>query len=212
MSIATLKRKTQNTIQIASASRPNFSINGTLRSQGYIGQTSLSRSSSRTLMKGNVVKGNGGCCGQYYMAPLVKANVTSLNDPTVIKSSVLNTNGLIHTKYRWILRPKPFSNTKTYVDNITESKSQSTYIERIVNKSIAETAYATTNKICNQLKKTELNCIPFSLHLAQPDICVITKPGIKTITEGEYLMLLKQLCTDESANPVPTLNKIPFAC
>ena len=203
MSLATLKRKIHHKYKVVSASRANFSINGALRSSGYIGQTSLSQYTSRTLMKGNVIKGYGGCCGEYIVAPLVKANVTSLNNPAVIKPSVLNTYGMIHTKYRWILRPEPFSSTKPYVHNITEAKSQSTYIDNLVNKSIAN---ATTNQIYNQLKTTTLDCIPF--------ICTITKPGINTISQSERLILLTQQCTpctDESANPAPT-HKTPFSC
>jgi hypothetical protein len=59
MSIATLKRKTQaqynNSVGVA-----NFSLNGTLRSQGYVGQTSLSRSLPRTPMNGAFPRGYGG--------------------------------------------------------------------------------------------------------------------------------------------------------
>ena len=209
MSIATLKRKTQNTIQIASANRPNFSINGTRRSQGYIGQTSLSQSLSRTLMKGNVIKGCGGCCGEYNIAPLVKANVSSLNNPDVIKSSVLNTRGLIHTKYRWILRPQPFSKTEEITDYVND-KSQSAYIAKLVIKSTKETEVATKDKMCNQLTKMVLKCIPFSTHLAQTDMCMITKPGHITISESEYLLKLKQYCKNDISST--KLNKTPFGC
>jgi len=55
MSIATLKRKTQTQYNNMSVgSKTGFSLNGTHRSQGYIGQTSLSRSLPKTLMKGNI--------------------------------------------------------------------------------------------------------------------------------------------------------------
>jgi len=211
MSIIALKRKTQNTIKVASSERSNFSINGTHRNQGYIGQTSLSQSLSRTLMKGNVIKGYGGCCGKYNIVPLVKANVTSLNDPAVIKSSVLTTRGLIHTKYRWILRPQPFSKTEEITDYVNDN-SQGAYIAKLVTISTAETIKATKDKICNQLTKTNLNCIPFSTHLAQTDICMITKPGHITISESEYLLKLKstEYCTNKVEHT--KLNRTPFGC
>ena len=61
MSIATLKRKSQTKYNNMSVGQPFFSLNGTHRNQGYVGQTSLSRSLPRTLMRGNVVRGHGGC-------------------------------------------------------------------------------------------------------------------------------------------------------
>ena len=60
MSIATLKRKTLAKYNNMSVGQPQFSLNGTHRSQGYVGQTMLSRSLPRSLMKGNVIRGHGG--------------------------------------------------------------------------------------------------------------------------------------------------------
>lgn len=95
MSIATLKRKSQTKYNNMSVnSQMGFSLNGTTRNQGYIGQTSLSRSITRTLMKGDTIKGHGGCCGTYLIDSVVKPCVTSLNDNTIIKKSVLNSSGL----------------------------------------------------------------------------------------------------------------------
>ena len=44
MSLATLKKKTEAKYKNLSVGLPQFSINGSLRNQGYVGQTSLSRS------------------------------------------------------------------------------------------------------------------------------------------------------------------------
>ena len=91
---------------VASTNAPpgGFALNGTRRSQGYIGQTSLSRHYVRTLAKGNVLKGNGGCCGTY---PIVNVSpsefVERLNDPSVVKPSVINTNGMLRRKYKWLV-------------------------------------------------------------------------------------------------------------
>ena len=89
MSLATLKKKTAakyNNMSVGS--KDGFSLNGTRRSQGYIGQDTLGRTLLKTPMKGNVVKGSGGCCGTYKVSPVVQSAVTSLNDINVIKSTV----------------------------------------------------------------------------------------------------------------------------
>ena len=93
MSIATLKKKTQaqyNNMSVGS--NHGFSLNGTHRSQGYVGQTTLSRSLPRTLMNGH-----GGSYGQYPIVPVVLSAVTSLNNPNIIKPSVVGTYGMINT-------------------------------------------------------------------------------------------------------------------
>ena len=60
MSIATLKKKTMYKYNNSSVGHTQFSINGGYRSQGFVGQTSLSRSFLKTPMKGNVICGHGG--------------------------------------------------------------------------------------------------------------------------------------------------------
>ena len=96
MSIATLKRKTESMYNNVSVGAARFSLNGTHRTQGYVGQTSLSRHLQRTPMKGNVIRGNGGCCGTYRIFPVITSGVQSaidcLNDPRVVKKSVVNTH------------------------------------------------------------------------------------------------------------------------
>jgi len=125
MSEATLKRKTFAKYNNNSVGT-GFSINGTRRSQGWIGQDTLGRSLPRTIMKGNVVKGHGGYYGTYPQNTIISSAINSLNDPTVIKSSVLDNDGMIRTKYRWIWRPQPFSTTKQ--DTNRTKRNQSEYI------------------------------------------------------------------------------------
>lgn len=130
MSLATLKRKTQakyNNMSVGS--KTGFSLNGTHRSQGYVGQTMLSRSLPKTLMKGNVIKGHGGCCGKYPVHGIVQSAVTSENDPKIVKPTVMHTNGMIRTHYRWIWRPQPYSATKPAA--YLALNSQSSYISNL---------------------------------------------------------------------------------
>jgi hypothetical protein len=109
MSIATLKKKTMYKYNNSSVGHTQFSLNGGYRSQGFVGQTSLSRSLIKTPMKGNVVRGHGGIDGTYPQNVNFTSDVTSLNDHTIIKKSVVSNDGMIKTKYRWIKRPLPFS-------------------------------------------------------------------------------------------------------
>ena len=62
-----------------------FSLNGTTRNQGYIGQTSLSRTLVRTLRNGTAVRGHGGCCTDASKAPVLQAEFTNLEDNSVVK-------------------------------------------------------------------------------------------------------------------------------
>jgi hypothetical protein len=99
MSIATLKRKTLAKYNNSSVNTgEGFSLNGTHRNQGYVGQTSLSRSLPRTPMKGNVLRGHGGCCGTYNIRQIVQSGVTSTEDNRVIKSSVLSNKGMLQKR------------------------------------------------------------------------------------------------------------------
>ena len=88
MSLATLKKKTAAKYNNMSVNKPAFSLNGTHRSQGYVGQDTLGRSLPKTPMNGNVARGHGGCCGTYLRSNIVQSGVTSTNDPDIVKSSV----------------------------------------------------------------------------------------------------------------------------
>jgi len=145
MSIATLKKKTQSKYNNMSVGERQFSINGTYRSQGYVGQTSLSRSLPRTLMKGNVAIGHGGCCGKFKKTPIVQSAVISLENPNIVKSSVLGTSGMISTKYAWIKRPQPYTTVKP--DNNQNNNSQSDYIKYLVDETLNYTEYALSDTL-----------------------------------------------------------------
>lgn len=101
MSVATFKKKTAAKYNNASVGQPQFSINGTRRLQGFVGQNLISRSFPRTLMRGNTERGYGGCCGQYYkcepISPLCAGDFT--NDPTQVKKSVVSTSGQLEMQY-----------------------------------------------------------------------------------------------------------------
>ena len=123
MSIVTLKKKTRQQYNCMSVGRSAFSLNGTHRSQGWVGQTSLSRSLPRTPHRGVTAQGHGGCCGAYSTTSLnIVSGINYQNDPSYVKSSVLDTRGMLATKYRWIRRPAPFTSVKPSTDD------QDTYV------------------------------------------------------------------------------------
>jgi hypothetical protein len=128
MSIVTLKKKTKQLYHSLSVGRPAFSLNGTHRSQGWVGQTSLSRSLPRTPHRGVTAQGHGGSYGAYSTTSVnIVSGIDYQNDPTYVKSSVLDTKGMIMTKYRWIRRPAPFVSVKP--DSTQHQKDQSMYLE-----------------------------------------------------------------------------------
>lgn len=144
MSIVALKRKTYAKYHNMSVGSPNgFSINGTHRSQGYIGQTSLSRFLSRTTMKGTTPKGYGGCCGEYYQANIVQSAVTSLEDTSVVKSSVVSSKGMMDNKYRWVRRGEPYMSLKP--DNNHNMNTQHEYIDNLKKQTINESCSVVSN-------------------------------------------------------------------
>lgn len=109
MSIATLKKKSNNLHgSYHSKSGQGFSLNGPFRNQSYVG-VNLGKHYPRTLMKGNTARGHGGCCGNYNNTTIVKSDGWTTEDAKTTKSSVLNTMGMIRTKYRWINRPYPYA-------------------------------------------------------------------------------------------------------
>jgi hypothetical protein len=127
MSIATLKRKSHTQYHNLSVGQKGFSLNGGYRNQGYVGQENRSRFLSRTLMKGNVIKGHGGCCGKYPVGHVVQTSVSTTEQHNVIKPSVVGTSGQIATQYRWIRRPQPYITVKPDINNNINTQHQ--YIE-----------------------------------------------------------------------------------
>lgn len=118
MSIATLKKKTNAQYNRVSVGYSQFSINGTHRSQGYVGQDMISRHLPITHRRGVAAVGTGGCCNTYKQENITcGAGITSLNDPTVVKPSVLTTSGRLSNMKncdpnKCISKTKQFSTVK----------------------------------------------------------------------------------------------------
>lgn len=121
MSIVAFKRKTAAQYNNLSVGQKQFSINGTRRLQGYVGQNVISRSFPKTPMVGNTKKGHGGCCGKYAqgqnVSPLCAGDWT--NDENAVKSSVLSNGGQLELRFppyspdATIVKPDDGQNTST---------------------------------------------------------------------------------------------------
>jgi hypothetical protein len=223
MSIATLKKKSANKYNNLSVGKPQFSLNGSLRLQGYVGQTMLSRSLPRTLMNGNVVRGHGGLYGGYVQAPIVKEGTglgtNELNDPRVVKSSVLDTNGMIMTKYRWIRRPAPITSVKP--DTTMNVGSQGQYIDIL--QRVTLTDQCSQDPIVGGKSKNCDDCNNGIMRPSYTDLGwksrkhVITKDD-KVMSQGAYLMQLDRACGLMDSGAVlsevtqKTTQGIPFSC
>ena len=72
-------------------SKTHFSTSGTIRTQGHVGQTSISRSVTRTQFKGTAPVGNGGNNGQYVENIVLSCNQCSPS----LGQSVMTSKGFI---------------------------------------------------------------------------------------------------------------------
>ena len=210
MSVATLKKKTQTKYNNMSVGVKQFSLNGTHRIQGYVGQTMLSRSLPRTLAKGNTLRGYGGTNGHFIQHPSILSAVTSTEDPNEVKPSVLSNDGMIATQYRWIKRPQPFTSVKP--DNTQHTNTQQDYINNIQSKTIQNYQNCSKNyKICTN---TYLKDLP--LNIRNQSMFSFTKPASSYIpmSQSEHLLSLKKKCVKQNEDyKHPSANQqTPFAC
>ena len=227
MSIVALKRKTEARYNNMSVGQKQFSINGTTRNQGYIGQTSLSRSLTHTPHKGPTAKGSGGCCSDYDNSVNIPASeICCLEDDTVVKKSVLSTRGMLATKHRWITRPYPHASTKPdYNRNIND---QGDYVTRLVKKTVTNIKKIDEdgNLVCPQvLPKTQAKCTtPMRNASGEPlfskstmnkcpkDLTPIVKH--KFISQSERIIALHEKCAEQDVVYIENtaIRNTPFAC
>lgn len=212
MSIVTLKKKTQAQYNNASVGLPNFSLNGTLRNQGYVGQTSLSRTLLKTPMRGNVACGHGGCCGKFDKSRMflsVNPISVTMNNSDVIKPSAMNTSGMIETHYMWAKRPQPYSTVKP--DSNQHINEQSAYITNLAKQTIAnvDKCDASGNVVtCKKVSNTTL------FPVKKTESFQYTKPASNyvPIAQGVYLQKLHDQCVANDPKYVPSKTiKTPFA-
>lgn len=200
MSLATLKRKTQHKYNNNSVNQTNFSINGGYRNQGYIGQTSISRTNLRTPASGIAMHGHGSCCGNYDVNPLKTSSINTTEDSSVIKPSVLGTRGMLQKRHRWVRRPGPYSSTKPG-DSMNQSCG-SDYIlykrKKMLKECIVPEQQSSDSKCCKSATKSSENI------------------GV-AISQGDYILGLIGECANLDIsyieyNQTQNITNAPFGC
>ena len=187
MSIATLKRKTAAKYNNSSVNtKHGFSLNGGYRNQGYVGQTSLSRSLPRTPMKGNTPRGHGGCCGTYRISPIIQSAVTSTEDHSVIKKSVITTKGMLDVR----LCDDPCNVVKP--DSNLNANTQGEHVIRKQKKTLS----------CTQ--STQPNCYTVAGKYKRLT-CICTKPesDYLPVSSSTYIQNLGKKCVENDIVYVP---------
>ena len=206
MSLVALKRKTAAMKNLSSGQK-GFSINGTHRSQGYIGQTSLSRSLINTPHgQTGAPEGYGGCCGDFSTTTNIRASETfSLEDENVVKKSVLSSTGMLSNRNRWLKRSAPYTSTK-----LTSgwTNAQGDYIAYLKKKA-AKCDPTQTDKLLNE---KEVNSVAISkcttTNITRKDgapvfnkttVCTFTKPvsDYTSLSQGEHIFKLHDKCADQ---------------
>jgi hypothetical protein len=216
MSIVTLKKKTMAKYNNMSANAPSggFSLNGSFRGQGYVGQSTQSRTLVRSLAKGATLRGgHGGCCGKYVTAALIfPSELQHLDDANHIRPSSLTSKGQIATKYRWIGRPDPFSTVKrTGAEEALNS--QSTYIQNLVKLQLN----AMDQPGCRPEYVCRMPCRPIGAHSFRSKIPVYKAAAdpvkLGAIPPSEYVRALNKACgLIDKEYKIRHPNQIPFAC
>jgi hypothetical protein len=221
MSIATLKKKTQQLYNNASVNRgPNgFSLNGTRRSQGYIGQTSLSQSLPRTLARGNTPRGAGGNNGKFVIHPAITSGLINYNDANIVKPSVLDNNGSLMTRFRWIRRGAPYSTVKPDSNNIQRTQQQhinnlQSCVINTVDKTIniGSKVVANTCTGCKNLTNTQLPSHT-NAQSTHNRVVLHTKPEIAYLPmpQSSYILSLDNQCTKNNVmNPANYIRGAPL--
>lgn len=179
MSLATLKKKAAHKYNISS-NASQFSLNGTHRSQGYIGQTSLSRTLIKSPSNGPIPQGHGGCCNTYRSNVLCPSSVFSTEDNNIMKSSVLGTKGMLQKRLAWSRRPAPF--TSTVSSDYLNQKTSFDYLVYKRKKAIQECENPVTTEILDN------KCCPIAFK---------ENKNLKSAkSQGDYLFKLVEKCSE----------------
>lgn len=204
MSIVALKRKTAAQYNNNSVGATNgFSLSGTHRNQGYVGQTSFGRFTSRTTIKrGGGVNNHGGCCGTFYMGSMIQSGITTPEDLNVVKVSTANTHGLIHQKYKWIWRPQPYTSVKNVGSN--NINSQSDHIAIVRNNEIQDAASCYSAPTCDGTNTCKSKVYTKPMDYANDEYSHVAT------SQGEYLISKAKGCVDDDVS-IPGIGCPPFA-
>tara|TARA_A200000159_G_scaffold87862_1_gene81399 strand:+ start:383 stop:988 length:606 start_codon:yes stop_codon:yes gene_type:complete len=196
MSLATLKRKTQTKYNNMSVNKGTFSLNGTTRNQGYVGQTSLSRTLIRTLKNGTATRGHGGCCNNG--TEIKQTEFLCLEDNSVLKGSTLNTKGM--------LSERCCNNSFNVVKPDSNNNINSNYYVVEKNKKEALNCVISTVDLSNNAFNCNNACKPKKSDVTKPDEAYLI------MSSSNYLEKINKACTNNDSFYVPySVKKAPFA-
>lgn len=208
MSIATLKKKSAAKYNNSSVNVPLFSLNGTHRNQGYVGQESSSRFTSRTLVRNGGLRNHGGCCGTFDIGQPVFSGITTTEDSNVVKNSVLSNDGMISTKYRWIRRPQPYAVVKPDSNHNINSQSMNIVIIRDDAIRDAASCYAVQECPTGSCNSSVTYTKPESSYVGSQDTLLFK--GV-ALTQSEYALLKRIKCSLQDEASVAGISGQPFA-
>lgn len=231
MSLATLKRKTAAKYNNLSVSKPQFSINGTLRSHGWVGQSVVSRSLPRTTMRSDILRGSDSYLETQETKPSIVSGIQNYNNSSVVKSSTLSSRGMMQTKYRWVKRSYPHVSVKPTNANNLLSHTERVELIKQKNDTCIESINAEYHvngiyvkpqpqRSCNLETIDCKKLIGFAnnnynARLTKIDRInsTITKPAdsLSAKSQSDYISNLKKKCeTNNSVNLPSTLNRTPI--
>ena len=171
-----------------------FSLNGCLRSQGYVGQTSLSRTLPRSLSGPhyNGLRGYGGAGNLNVMQSAgIVSGLQDYNDNNVVKTSVGNTKSLIRTKYMGLL-------------NRGNEKPQCILLDPLIPTSCGQWVDETSGEHTKKLKVAETANVSRSPEPNTPPI--VLDPFLLRITRPTYTnynaITKSPTCVTQTVHPV----------
>jgi hypothetical protein len=214
MSLATLKKKTGSLYNNQSVGYKQFSLNGGYRSQGWVGQTMLSRSLPRTLARGNAIRGHGGSNGFYNKMNgyTITSGLVDFNNNKVIKPSVGNPFELFEIRNKCL--KKCNMNSKRF--NIVKSSgaSQDDRIKRVAKCALAAVNASKTPAVkikkCANLASKYM--IPSYININTSTVtCSVTKNiGAQTLTGSSVVDKRLALCIKALDSTRVGYNRIPL--
>jgi hypothetical protein len=204
MSLAVLKRKTAAKYNNSSVGVSQFSLNGTRRGLGYIGQDSRGRHVSRTLMRDGAARGHGGCCGKYD-SKMLSTGICSLNDTNVAKKSSMNNLGQLMTRYKWINSGKG----TVKVDSNQDTYSSNVYTKKMRDRKLIEADN------CTEPSEKPPVCKPTVPMSRKTLECNITKDitrieGGPAMDSSLYALGLGKKCVSNDPEPVSSIERGPL--
>ena len=190
-----------------------FSLAGTHRNVGYVGQ-SMGMSKSGTPFRGMNPIGNGGCCGKYAQ-PLPVYNVNQVivqgDQNMYVKPSVLGQRGMLRKKFRYIYNGQypNYIVKEVYSGDKTDNAFQGVYLSKV-------TAANTCVDDVNDVAKYEDDIAPCGPPGCRPNPATAKYNTIAA--QGRFTKMIKQPLDSSTyttkiqrpcANPLPSQRPQP---